>query len=160
MAKRNVLDWLRRPVVVAPMAGGPSTPELVIAAAAAGAVGFLPAGYKTPAAMAAEIAAVRGASPDRFGVNLFVPGIPSAEAESIAGDVSSPAGHAEAVGASRGEPTWDDDHLDEKIAILLADPPALVSFTFGCPPAELTAALADAGCLVVITVTDPDEAAI
>ena len=100
MAKRNVLDWLRRPVVVAPMAGGPSTPELVIAAADAGAVGFLAAGYKTPAAMAAEIAAVRGASPDRFGVNLFVPGIPSAEAESIAGYVSSLAAHAEAVGAS------------------------------------------------------------
>ena len=80
MAKRNVLDWLRRPVVVAPMAGGPSTPELVIAAADAGAVGFLAAGYKTPAAMAAEIAAVRGDGPDRFGVNLFVPGIPSAVA--------------------------------------------------------------------------------
>src|SRR5580692_5150337 len=160
MAKRNVLDWLRRPVVVAPMAGGPSTPELVIAAADAGAVGFLAAGYKTPAAMAAEIAAVRGGSPDRFGVNLFVPGIPSAEAESIAGYVSSLAAHAEAVGASLGEPTWDDDHLDEKIAILLADPPALASFTFGCPPAGVIAALSDAGCLVVVTVTDPVEAAI
>src|ERR1700728_2896709 len=89
MAKRNVLDWLRRPVVVARMAGGPSPPELVIAAADAGAVGFLAAGYKTPAAMAAEIAVVRGVSPDRFGVNLFVPGIPSTEAESIAGYVSS-----------------------------------------------------------------------
>jgi nitronate monooxygenase len=160
MAKRNVLDWLRRPVVVAPMAGGPSTPELVIAAADAGAVGFLAAGYKTPTAMAAEIAAVRGASPDRFGVNLFVPGIPSTEAESIAGYVSSLAAHAEAVGAPLGEPTWDDDHLDEKVAILLAGPPALVSFTFGCPPAGVIAALSDAGCLVVVTVTDPSEAAI
>ena len=160
MAKGNVLDWLRRPVVVAPMAGGPSTPELVIAAADAGAVGFLAAGYKTPAAMAAEIAAVRGASPDRFGVNLFVPGSPSTEAESIAGYVSSLAAHAQAVGASLGEPAWDDDHLDEKIAILLADPPALVSFTFGCPPAGVIAALSDAGSLVVVTVTDPSEAAI
>ena len=59
MAKQNVLSWLRRPVIVAPMAGGPSTPDLVIAAADAGAVGFLAAGYKTPAAMAAEIATVR-----------------------------------------------------------------------------------------------------
>ena len=48
---------LRRPLVVAPMAGGPSTSDLVIAAAGAGALGFLAAGYKTPAAMAAEIAA-------------------------------------------------------------------------------------------------------
>jgi nitronate monooxygenase len=160
MAKRNVLDWMRRPVIVAPMAGGPSTPELVIAAADAGAAGFLAAGYKTPAAMAAEIAAVRAASPDRFGVNLFVAGLPSTEAESIAEYVSSLAAHAEAVGAALGKAVWDDDHLDEKIAILLADPPALVSFTFGCPPAGVIAALADAGCLVVVTVTDPSEAAI
>lgn len=151
---------MRRPVIVAPMAGGPSTPELVIAAADAWAVGFLAAGYKTPAAMAAEIAAVRAVSSDRFGVNLFVPGLPSADVGSITGYVGSLAAHAEAVGASLGEPTWDDDLLEEKIAILLADPPALVSFTFGCPPAAVIAALSDAGCLVVVTVTDPAEASI
>jgi nitronate monooxygenase len=50
MTKRSVLDLVRHPVLVAPMAGGPSTPELVIAAAGAGALGFLAAGYKTPAA--------------------------------------------------------------------------------------------------------------
>jgi nitronate monooxygenase len=160
MTNRDVLDWMQRPVIVAPMAGGPSTPELVVAAARAGAAGFLAAGYKTPAAMAAEIAAVRAGTAGRFGVNLFVPGFPSTEAEKIAGYVSSLADHAEAVGAPLGEPTWDDDQLDEKIAVLLADPPALVSFTFGCPAAELIAALSDAGCLVVVTVTDPDEAAI
>src|SRR6202034_4452984 len=160
MAKRDVLDWLRRPVVVAPMAGGPSTPELVIAAATAGAVGFLAAGYKTPAAMAAEMAAVRAATPEAFGVNLFVPGVPSTDAASIDGYVSSLTPHAEAGGAALGEAIWDDDHLDEKVAILLADPPALVSFTFGCPPAGLIAALSDVGCLVVVTVTDPSEAAI
>jgi nitronate monooxygenase len=160
MAKRNVLDWMRRPVIVAPMAGGSSTPELVIAAADAGAVGFLAAGYRTPAAVAAEIAAVRAGTRGRFGVNVFVAGIPSTDAASIAGYVSSLAAHAEAVGAALGDAIWDDDHLDEKVAILLADPPALVSFTFGCPPAELIAALSDAGCLVVVTVTDPVEAAI
>ena len=77
-------------------------PELVVAAADAGAVGFLAAGYKTPAAMAAEIAAVRAASPDRFGVNLFVPGLPSTEVESITEYVSSLAAHAEAVDAPPG----------------------------------------------------------
>lgn len=43
---------------------------------------------------------------------------------------------------------------------LSADPPPLVSFTFGCPPAGLIAALSDAGCLVAVTVTGPREAAI
>jgi len=70
------LDLLRRRVVVAPMAGGPTTTDLVIAAAGAGALGFLAAGYKTPAAMTAEIRAVRAATAEPFGVNVFVPGTP------------------------------------------------------------------------------------
>ena len=57
MARYALTDLLRSRIVVAPMAGGPSTAELVIAAARAGALGFLAAGYKTPGAMAAEIAA-------------------------------------------------------------------------------------------------------
>ncbi len=52
---------LSRPVVAAPMAGGPSTVALVIAAAQAGGLGFLAAGYKTPSAVASEISAVRAA---------------------------------------------------------------------------------------------------
>ena len=59
MARPGFAELLRRPVAVAPMAGGPSTPGLVIAAASAGALGFLAAGYKTPEAMSAEISAVR-----------------------------------------------------------------------------------------------------
>jgi len=51
----GLLDLMRRRIVVAPMAGGPTTAGLVIAAGRAGALGFLAAGYKTPEAMAAEI---------------------------------------------------------------------------------------------------------
>ncbi|MHB1784701.1 MAG: nitronate monooxygenase, partial [Acidimicrobiales bacterium] len=68
MAKWNLSDLLRRPLVVAPMGGGPTTAELVIAAADAGAVGFLAGGYKTPGAMTTEIAAVRAATSEPFGV--------------------------------------------------------------------------------------------
>jgi nitronate monooxygenase len=63
----DVLERLARcPVVVAPMAGGPSTAGLVLAASAAGALGFLAAGYKTATAMLAEMDAVQagpGAAP-------------------------------------------------------------------------------------------------
>jgi nitronate monooxygenase len=47
-------DLLRRRIVVAPMAGGATTTDLVIVAARAGALGFLAAGYKTPAARAGQ----------------------------------------------------------------------------------------------------------
>jgi len=160
MARNDISDLLRRPVVVAPMAGGPSTAELVIAAAGAGAVGFLAAGYKTAPAMAAEIAAVRAGTAEPFGVNVFVPGCASATPEAVAAYLESLAGDCEAVGCTLGEATWDEDHFDEKIALLLSDPPSLVSFTFGCPSPEVVAALHEAGSLVAVTVTSAAEAAV
>ena len=155
MARYRFADLLRRPVAVAPMAGGPSTTELVIAAAGAGALGFLAAGYKTPAAMAAEIAAVRAATSEPFGVNVFVPGTPCADPGALDRYLSSlrPAGPL-------GDGTWDDDGFDGKVAALLADPPPVTSFTFGCPVAEVIRALQDAGTLVMVTVTNPAEAAL
>ena len=61
------------------MAGGPSTPALVAAAAEAGALGFLASGYKSAEAVAGGDAAVRAAASRAFGVNVFVPGTPAAE---------------------------------------------------------------------------------
>jgi nitronate monooxygenase len=79
----GLLDLLRRRIVVAPMAGGPTNVGLVVAAARAGALGCLAAGYKTPGAMATEIAAVRAATAEPFGVNVFVPGSPHPAAEIV-----------------------------------------------------------------------------
>jgi nitronate monooxygenase len=153
MARYQFADLLRRPVIVAPMAGGPSTADLVIAAADAGALGFLAAGYKTHAAMAAEIAAVRAATPQPFGVNVFLPGAPYPDLAALDRYLGSLR-----TAGPLGDATWDDDGFDGKIATLLADPPAVTSFTFGCPPAEVIRALQDAGSLVAVTVTSPGEA--
>jgi nitronate monooxygenase len=141
------------------MAGGPSTPELVIAAARAGALGFLAAGYQSPASMRAAIDAVRAPTGGVFGVNVFVPGTPAAGPE-VAAYVASLAPDAARLGVSPGEPAWDDDHWPGKIDALLADPPPVVSFTFGCPPASTIAAFAECGSLVVVTVTSAGEAAL
>jgi nitronate monooxygenase len=140
-------------VVVAPMAGGPSRPALVIAAAGAGALGFLAAGYKSPEAMGAEIAAVRAATGAPFGVNLFLPGAPYGSRSELARYVTS-------AGGDPGNATWDDDQYDAKVAALLADPPPVVSFTFGCPAAEVIAAFRGAGTVAGVTVTSPAEALI
>ena len=40
------------PILVAPMAGGPSTPELAAAGSTAGGLGFVAAGYLTAAVFA------------------------------------------------------------------------------------------------------------
>ncbi len=140
------------------MAGGPSTPELVIAAASAGAIGFLAAGYQTTAAMTAGIDAVRAGGAAVFGVNVFVPGIP-ADRAAVTGYVASLAAEAAEYGIMPGEPAWDDDGWEPKTAALLAAPPPVVSFTFGCPSEQLIAAFRSAGSLVWVTVTSPEEAA-
>jgi nitronate monooxygenase len=150
---RSLTDLLPRPVVVAPMAGGPSTTGLVIAAARAGALGFLAAGYKTAEAMTAEIAAVRAATGEPFGVNVFVPGAPCADPAKLRRYLDSLSADGTA-----GDASWDDDHFDAKLAALLAGPPPAVSFTFGCPSPEVVTALQHEGATVIITVTSPDEA--
>jgi nitronate monooxygenase len=144
-------DLLGNKIVVAPMAGGPTTLELVIAASRAGALAFLAAGYKTSAAMAAEIRMVREAGVGAFGVNVFVPGLPCSEAEDLAQYLKS-------AGAAAENGTWDDDDFVGKVTALLADPPPVVSFTFGCPETAVISALRDAGSAVVVTVTSPVEA--
>jgi len=149
----------RCPVVVAPMAGGPSTAGLVIAASAAGALGFLAAGYKTAAAMRAEMDAVEAGSAAPYGVNVFVPGAPTDPA-ALEDYLAQLEPDAAALGVAPGRPEWSDDDWDAKLAALLAHPPAVASFTFGCPEAGVIAALRAAGSAVWVTVTTPDEAAL
>jgi nitronate monooxygenase len=149
-----------RPVVVAPMAGGPSTPALVVAAAKAGAFGFVAGGYKSAAAMRADIDAVAAATAEPFGVNLFVPGRPAADGTALRRYVGELAAEGRRLGVEIGEPSWSDDDWSAKIADLTARPVPVVSFAFGCPAAEVISALHDVGSMLWITVTDANEAAI
>src|SRR5262249_7523128 len=99
MSGSGVQDLLRRPVVRAPMAGGPSTVELVTTVVRAGALAFLAGGYKTPETMLAEVEAVRAATSGPFGVNLFVAGTPSADTGAVARYTESLRGDGAAAGA-------------------------------------------------------------
>ena len=152
---RSLARW---PLVVAPMAGGPSTVDLVVATARAGALGFLAGGYKTAVALAEEMAAVRAAGVDAFGVNLFVPGDPTVDPEGLARYLAEVEPDAASLGVALGEARWDDDDYRAKVDTVLAAPPAVVSFTFGIPAPDVVRAVQAAGSLVLLTVTTPEEA--
>jgi NAD(P)H-dependent flavin oxidoreductase YrpB (nitropropane dioxygenase family) len=146
-------------VLAAPMAGGPTTPALVVAAAQAGSLGLLGGGYKSPETLAEQIAQVRPHT-EAFGVNLFVPSatpIATADyqryAESLRAD--DPYG---ALTDAPPEPRDDDDAWTAKLAVLLEDPVSIVSFTFAVPTAAEISALRARGSVVVQTVTSPEEA--
>jgi nitronate monooxygenase len=62
---------IRLPIIQAPMAGGPSSPELVAACSAAGALGCFGFAYTQPAEMEKQSAWVRSKTPRPFLINLF-----------------------------------------------------------------------------------------
>jgi NAD(P)H-dependent flavin oxidoreductase YrpB (nitropropane dioxygenase family) len=147
------------PVLAAPMAGGPSTPELVAAAAAAGSLGFVPAGYRSAIQLAEDLAVVRTLTP-AYGVNLFVPDPTPVDRAAVLAYRDLIALEIEALGAEVGPLRWrdDDDDWDAKIELLVAEPAPWVSFTFGLPDAHAAARLRRAGSRLLMTVTDVHEA--
>lgn len=164
MADRFALDDLSVPVVAAPMAAGPSTPQLVAAVGAAGGLGFLAGGYRSAQQLSEQMTSVRELSSAPFGVNLFVPGPVGEGGEAaLAAHVAAYAGalavDAARLGVSVPEPVWaDDDDWEAKIALLtLVDPAPVVSFTFGVPGDDIVADLHAAGSAVWVSVTSPIE---
>jgi len=147
------------PIVGAPLAGGPGTPELAAAVSEAGGLGFLAAGYKTAGSVAADIAALRGLTGRPFGVNVFYPVRERVDEARVAAYAESLAGEAARYGVTAGEPRWTDDDWDAKLDLVRREHPDVVSFTFGCPGREIVAALHAAGSSVWCTVTAPGEAA-
>ena len=153
-----MLDTLAVPIVQAPMAGGPSTPELAAAVAGAGGLGFIAAGYLTAEGLR-EPSPARATLTDR--AVRRQPVRPDRRARGSGGGrapTPSPAPDADRAGVALGEPRFDDDAFDAKLDLLRSDPVAVVSFTFGCPPPETFARVRATGADVWVTVTDPDEA--
>src|SRR3954469_16387064 len=107
----------RLPIASAPMAGGPSTPELAAAVNAAGGFGFVAAAYLTPDALRAALDRTRALTADPIGVNLFVPGTPADPAD-IAAYADRLRPLAQRFGAELGAPVWEDDQYPAKIALL------------------------------------------
>jgi nitronate monooxygenase len=147
------------PLAAAPMAGGATTPRLAAAVTEAGAFAFLAGGYKTPEALAAEIAEIRrtGAA---FGVNLFAPStteISEADFHRYA-RLLQPEAERYGLDLSQATVIHDDDRWTDKLDLLLADPVPVVSVTFGMPRAAEVAALRRAGSRLLVTVTTVAEA--
>ena len=155
-----MLDRMSLPIVLAPLAGGPTTPRLVAAVSAADAFGFLAAGYLRPQAVAEQIAELRSLTARPFGVNVFSPPAAPADPAAYGGYVAEIGRWAAERGLPVGEPRWHDDGYAGKIDLLVADPVAVVSFTFGMPGEAVVQRLHEAGSEVWVTVTSPAEAAI
>ncbi|HWD70711.1 MAG TPA: nitronate monooxygenase [Solirubrobacteraceae bacterium] len=148
---------LSNPIVQAPMAGGPSTPELAAAVANAGGLGFVAAGYRTADQLRDDIEAARELTDRPVGVNLFLVAESKADTDALTAYAGRIAAEAARYGAPLGAARFDDDALEVKLELVRALRVPIVSFTFGCPSPAVVRALQSDGIAVWVTVTEPDE---
>src|SRR5579885_2488143 len=153
------LFGIRWPILQAPMAGGPDTPELAAAVSNAGGLGSIGGAYLSAAQIEAAAARVRQGTDRPFALNLFVradeatadPAV-VARSESILRGFRGELGLPEPPKAPPAEP------FDMQLEAVLRARPAVFSFTFGVPTREQLAALQKQSIVTVGTATTLDEA--
>lgn len=160
MTSLHALLGSRLPLLQAPMAGVQGH-RLAAAVCRAGALGALPGAAMSPAALGAEIAALRAATTEPFNVNFFchAPPAPQPEREAawrdaLADDYRTWGIDPASAASGPGRHPFDA----EALAVLLAAPPAVVSFHFGLPDEALLAPLRALGCRILASATTVAEA--
>ncbi len=149
------------PIVQAPMAGGPSSKELVAASSAAGALGCFGFAYTQPAEMRQQSEWVRGMTDRPFGINLFVapqPGEVPADAQRAA--LAAVHGYYAELGLPAPEPVrapYAPD-LAAQLAMVEEIRPRVFTTHFGALPAATVKALQALGIRVGGSATCVTEA--
>jgi nitronate monooxygenase len=142
---------LRLPVIQAPMAGGPSSQELVAACSAAGALGSFGFAYTQPDDMRKQAAYVRSKTDRPFGVNLFVAPQPVAiDAGAQRGALEAVARFYQELGLPAPEPVrapYAPD-LDAQIAAVEEIRPRVFTTHLGVLPQGKVKAIQSRGILV------------
>lgn len=147
------------PVVLAPMGGGPSTPELVAAVSNAGGLGSLAAAYSNAERIQQDIATIRKLTTRPFAVNLFSPQaqLPLNDGVDSVADFLRP--YHERLGLKAPElPQKPIEDFDEQVDAVAKAAPPIASFTFGLLPAKASERLKSQGTYLMGTATTIDEA--
>ncbi len=150
------------PVILAPMGGGPSTPELAAAVSNAGGLGSLAAAYSTPEQIEQNIAKVRLLTRRPFAVNLFSPQaqLPMNDGtDGLKAVTEFLRPYHERLGVKPPElPQKPIQDFNEQLAAVSRAAPPVVSFTFGHLPPDATARLKSQGIYLIGTATTVEEA--
>ena len=147
------------PVVLAPMGGGPSTPELAAAVSNAGGLGSLAAAYSNAERIQQDIAKIRKLTTRPFAVNLFSPQaqLPLNDGVNAVSDFLRP--YHERLGLKAPElPQKAIEDFDEQLDAVAKAAPPIVSFTFGLLPTKASDRLKAQRTYLMGTATTVDEA--
>lgn len=145
-------------IVQAPMAGGPTTPELVAAVSGAGALGSLGAAGLDGETILKDCAAIRALTDAPFNVNLFIidDGVRDDEQIARAHHALQPIRDALGI-ATPPTPNRFKPSFGDQIEAVLEAKPAVFSFTFGCAEETLIERMKSAGVKVIGSATTVDE---
>ncbi len=147
------------PVFQAPMAGGPSTPELTAAVSNAGGLGAMGAGYVSADALRQAIRATRALTSRPFCVNVFAPEAPASPSpDEVARAQAALAPFRTEVGLSAAGTPAAGQPFRDQLRVVLEERVPVFSFTFGALAPEDVAALARNGAVVMGTATSAREA--
>jgi len=159
---------LENAIVQAPMAGGPTTPELVAAVTAAGALGSFGFAYSTAEQIDAECQALRKqcaalklCADCGWNANFFVfPEVLDPDETELvrARKNLEPLGQRVSVDADAMKPDTRLPVLLEQVETALSYKPSLVSFHLGIPAKEILDTVHRAGSYVAASATSVEEA--
>jgi nitronate monooxygenase len=152
------LPFLEIPIVQAPMSAA-TTPQLVAAVSNAGGLGSLPGGYDAPAVIRDNVARVRALTDRPFALNLFVGEPPPVDDALLRRAHERLRAYREELGIPHPpEPPRGASSFREQVEVVLETRPAVFSFTFGIPDAEVLRACKEAGIFTLGTATSPGDA--
>lgn len=149
---------VEQPIILAPMAGGSGTPELVAAVSNAGGLGSWGGGYSTPQQILDAAKQIRALTSRPFAINLFAGGYnvrPPVDSAPMLAQVAKV--HAKLGLPLPVLPPNPDNPFEDQLAAMIEARPALFSFTFGIPSADALARLRKAGIRTCGTATTVDE---
>jgi len=149
---------IAHPLVLAPMAGGPSTPALCAAVSEAGGLGSLGGAYVPPQKLREEIRAVRAATSRPFAVNLFADDGVSADEATLRAAQQALQPYRNELGLPASSSPAPSIKLADAFAILIEERVPVFSFTFGIPPREMLDACRKSGIATMGTATTVAEA--
>jgi nitronate monooxygenase len=159
MTSLQALLGIDLPIIQAPMAGVQGS-SLAVAVSNAGGLGSLPCALLSIDAMRDEMAAIKAQTSRPFNVNFFchTPPVASAEREAAWRETLSPYyrgfGLDIAVSAGPARTPFDQAAAD----VLSEIRPAVVSFHFGLPSADLLARVRALGSKIISSATTIEEA--
>ena len=145
---------IAHPIILAPMAGAGGTPELVAAVSNAGGLGSWGGAYSTPQQILDAAKQICALTAKPFAINLFAGGYEPQRHVDAAPMLALVARVHETLGLPPPLlPPNPASPFDDQVAAVIEARPALFSFTFGIPSADVLARLRQAGIRTCGTAT-------